>query len=179
MSRVLKLSILLSILVILSLSLVAQESEKKPEYTYKGANWCKMCHRQDNIYSSWQETAHAGAFDVLPEAQRENEQCLSCHATAETARGKLLEGVQCEACHGPGSGYAKQTIMEDREKSIANGLILGDRETCIKCHTDDLPDAGGEPSHDKFAYELMKPKGVHVLGVYTKQADTADVIEAE
>ena len=173
------LPFLLTGLLICCLPLLAQDNSSQQDYKYKGANWCKMCHRQDNIYSSWQETAHAGAYDVLPAEFKDSKQCRACHVTAVTAVGKVLEGVQCEACHGPGSAYSKQAIMEDREASLANGLIIPDRETCVRCHTDQLPPECGEPTHGKFAFELMKPLGTHVLGVYPKPSDSVEVMEEE
>lgn len=173
------LPVLLIGLLFCSLPLIAQDTGARQEYTYKGASWCKMCHRQDNVYSSWQETAHAGAYDALPAEFKDSRQCRECHITAVTAVGKVLEGVQCEACHGPGSAYSKQAIMEDRELSIANGLIIPDRETCVRCHTDQLPPECGEPKHGTFAFELMKPLGTHVLKVSSPQPDSVEVMGEE
>jgi hypothetical protein len=49
------------------------------------------------------------------------------------------EGVTCEVCPGPGSGYRKLNIMQDQAKAVQNGLVLyadaGAIEAhCLKCH---------------------------------------------
>ena len=55
---------------------------------------------------------------------------------------KVEQGVQCETCHGPGSGYKKKAIMKDREKAVANGLLVYENpgaELCINCHNVESP----------------------------------------
>jgi cytochrome c551/c552 len=47
---------------------------------------------------------------------------------------KIAEGVGCEACHGPGSLYRKNTIMKDQKAAIAVGMVIPDEKTCLKCH---------------------------------------------
>lgn len=119
------------------------------EAEYIGAAKCKMCHKVE--FASWEGLAHAKAFDRLkPEEQ--TEECLSCHATG----GKVeLPGVQCEACHGPGSDYKGLKVMKDREASVAAGLVLPDESTCKRCHE--------KAPHDvkPFDFAAMKAKGVH------------------
>jgi hypothetical protein len=68
--------------------------------------------------------------------------CLQCHATNHDA---AMPGVQCEACHGPGSEYKSLSIMKDKEKAIAAGLVLPTQETCNKCHN-------GESHHKKVTF---------------------------
>ena len=153
----------------------AEDDSTAVSPAYKGAPSCKICHKTDQVYPTWEETAHAGAFSSLSEEQRSNETCLECHATGVTAKGKLLEGVQCEACHGPGSAYAKKSIMEDREQAVANGLIIPDQKTCLRCHTDNLPKECGDPLQDNFAYDLMKIKGVHALKINQQLPDSVDI----
>jgi hypothetical protein len=55
------------------------------------------------------------------------------------------EGVNCEACHGPGSDYKKMSTMKDHAQSVAAGLIDYKSEEdikkqCLTCH---------ENAHDK------------------------------
>jgi hypothetical protein len=99
--------------------------------TYIGAQKCKMCHRLQ--YESWAETPHAKATEVAQNAtdRKFEAACLDCHATNKDA---AMAGVQCEACHGPGSEYKSLSIMKDKDKAIAAGLILPTQETCNKCH---------------------------------------------
>jgi nitrate/TMAO reductase-like tetraheme cytochrome c subunit len=97
--------------------------------TYIGAGKCKLCHKVQ--YASWQELKHAGAFDLLPAEEQANPECLSCHATGASAE---LPGVQCEACHGPGSEYNSIKVMKDRDASLSAGLELPGEATCKGCH---------------------------------------------
>lgn len=117
---------------------------------YIGAAKCKMCHKLQ--FESWQTLGHATAFDRLKPEEQGNAECLGCHATNKSAD---LPGVQCEACHGPGSEYKAMQVMKDRDKAIAAGLTIPDEATCKGCHE-------GAP-HDvpAFDYGTMKEKGVH------------------
>ncbi len=144
---------------------MAQEKEAKAEKTveakfeYVGADKCKMCHKKDGIHDSWLATKHATAWEALKPEQQKDEKCVGCHTTGKLADGTILEGVQCEACHGPGSAYKKKSIMEDREKAIANGLLIPNEKTCLGCHNENVPEEFR--SKEKFDYAKMKAKGVH------------------
>ena len=169
-----KLLILLSLcFFVLSFSFVIADETKKAEdkkeakkeeskYEYIGAKKCRMCHKKDETYPTWEKTPHASAMDVLNEEQQKNKECLTCHATGMDKKGNLLGGVQCEACHGPGSEYKSKKIMEDRELAIKNGLLIPNEETCVQCH-----DAEKAPEICKvakeFDFEKMEAKGVHKL----------------
>jgi len=117
---------------------------------YIGAAKCKMCHKTE--YASWETLAHAKAFDRLKGDEASKPECLKCHATGGKAD---LPGVQCEACHGPGSDYKAMNVMKDQAAAIAAGLILPDEKTCLGCHT-------GAPHDQKpFNFAEAKTKGVH------------------
>ena len=143
----------------------AKEDKKADEvkHEYIGAKKCKICHKKDGVHPSWLETKHATAWENLKPEDQKKEECVGCHSTGTTAKGVLLEGVQCEVCHGPGSDYKKKSIMEDREKAMANGLLIPDEKTCLKCHNENVPEEFR--SKEKFDYEKMKAKGVHALAV--------------
>ncbi len=101
--------------------------------TYVGAKKCKMCHKVE--YNSWMNTHHAQATELAKkgaEGRTFGPECLKCHATNAD---ESLPGVQCEACHGPGSAYKKMSVMKDLEKAKANGLKLVGQATCDGCHT--------------------------------------------
>ncbi len=102
------------------------------DHSYEGADKCKMCHKQQ--HASWLETTHAKATEAAKAStERKFEaSCLGCHATNADEN---LPGVQCEACHGPGSDYKKMSIMKDKDMAIANGLVIPTQATCDKCHT--------------------------------------------
>lgn len=140
-------------------------AESQHEYT--GFRVCRMCHSTDGIFKSWQQTAHATAWDSLSDMQKKMDGCRDCHATGLDEEGELLANVQCEACHGPGSDYIKMSIMRVREKAVANGLIIGDEKTCRICHTDSLPPECG--STTEFDYAKMKENGIHALPYNAKE----------
>ena len=92
------------------------------------------------VFHSWETSAHARAWESLPEEERDNPACLRCHTTGfgmprrPDIPDEALRGVQCEACHGPGSHYFTWRVMKDRKKAMKNGLVLPGREVCVKCH---------------------------------------------
>jgi nitrate/TMAO reductase-like tetraheme cytochrome c subunit len=132
-------------LMMLATALVAAQAAD-----YIGASKCKMCHKVQ--YTSWESLSHAKAFDRLTGDEQSNPDCLKCHATGGSAD---MPGVQCEACHGPGSDYKSMKVMKDRDASVAAGLIVPNEDTCKGCHV-------GAPHDQKpFDYATAKEKGVH------------------
>lgn len=117
-------TVLVALVVVFALSASAAP-------TFIGAQKCKMCHKIQ--YESWAQTKHAKATDdAKASTERTFEAaCLSCHATN---KDEALAGVQCEACHGPGSDYKSIQIMKDVEKAKAAGLIIPTQATCDGCH---------------------------------------------
>ena len=128
------------------------------EPVYVGAATCARCHdspTSGHQYSIWWRSAHARAYAALarPEARQiarlsgipedpwTAKMCLGCHATAsDTEEWERMEGfhmedgLQCEACHGPGSEYASAEIMTDRKAAMERGLKMPDERTCMVCH---------------------------------------------
>lgn len=99
--------------------------------SFVGAARCKVCHKLQ--FDSWAATPHAKATDTARGSSRWpfGPECLRCHATN---RDEALPGVQCEACHGPGSNYQSMQIMKDRQKALAAGLVIPTQATCDGCH---------------------------------------------
>lgn len=131
-------------------------------HDYVGFKRCGTCHKKDamgNQVAAWQESKHAKAYETLASEQaleyakkagisdpQTADDCLKCHVTAfgvpESRLGRRFDpkdGVQCEACHGPGKDYRKKKIMKDRDKAVAKGLILQSEEVCTTCHNDESP----------------------------------------
>lgn len=104
------------------------------DHTYVGADKCKMCHKVE--YNSWMETTHAKATEAAKAStdRKFGPDCLKCHATNAD---EAMAGVQCEACHGPGSEYKKMNIMKDQALAVENGLVIPCQATCDGCHTGD------------------------------------------
>jgi cytochrome c553 len=151
------------------LTVLAQEGKKeakgeKAEYDYIGVDKCVLgpCHGKDPAYTTWLETKHATAYDGLTDEQKKDPEYIKYYTTGETKRGELLPGVQCEACHGPGSGYKTMKIMKDRDLAIANGLIMPDSTSCLSCHHADAPEKVAAIAKD-FNYQAKIKTGIHAL----------------
>lgn len=134
----------------------AVSSGKEP--IYLGAQACAHCHdgpQMGHQFSKWRLSAHARAYAALslPQAKEitklsgiteephRAKMCLGCHATASEEEDwehgeefHLEDGLQCEACHGPGSEYAVRDIMKNKARAIANGLKLPAKDDCLICH---------------------------------------------
>ncbi len=139
-------------------SVVAQEAEKKEdakEFGFIGHKKCKICHKTE--HTSWSETVHAKAWEALKPEEQKKAECVGCHSTGKDADGELLTGVQCEACHGPGSEYKSQKIMKDKELSLANGLIEPTKEVCVTCHNEKSPTFKGF----EFEKAVKDVKAIH------------------
>ncbi|HVT19421.1 MAG TPA: multiheme c-type cytochrome [Thermoanaerobaculia bacterium] len=115
--------------------------------------------RQDEYFIWQKKDLHAQAYAVLFDdrsaviARRmrlgpaaESQVCLDCHALAAPARQRqgpleIEDGVSCERCHGPASGWLEGHRSEGwtHQQSVAAGLIdLRDLEVrsavCLSCH---------------------------------------------
>ncbi len=156
-------------------------AEDPPKYKYMGAAQCKMCHQkpeQGEQFKIWSESKHAKAWEDLASDKakeaatkagiqgnpQEAPECLVCHVTAFSEPKECLEkpdkwdpklGVQCESCHGPGSGYWKKETMKDKNAAIAAGLVLPTEEVCKKCHNEK------SPFYQEFKFDEMKAKIAH------------------
>jgi hypothetical protein len=117
--------------------------------------------RQDEIML-WQDPssaagAHSRAYAVLSDprsqviAQRlgigeasSAEMCLGCHATPADARGarfQLADGVGCESCHGPASGWLSShyAVGGTHANNVSRGLVPLENPraraaVCLDCH---------------------------------------------
>jgi nitrate/TMAO reductase-like tetraheme cytochrome c subunit len=137
-------------LIVLAIAAIALSATAAGAADYIGASKCKMCHKLQ--YTSWEGLAHAKAFDVLKGDEQSNAECLKCHATGGSAE---MPGVQCEACHGPGSDYKSMKVMKDPDASAAAGLVLPDEATCKGCHE------GAPHEQPAFDYAEAVKQGVH------------------
>jgi hypothetical protein len=104
---------------------------------FSGEEACAECHEGD--YKIVQAHPHASAMIPLQRKQRYFiPRCFACHVTGYTFEGGYnggnprhpMRGVQCEACHGPGSRHA-----DDPE--IAPPVPRPDRSTCESCHDEE------------------------------------------
>jgi len=141
-----------AVAVLLGLVLPAPCASAEKQGTYRGWTQCSACH--SDISASWQSSRHAKAIESLKKTGQESlPACVKCHVTGYERDGGFIDyeltpemaGVQCEACHGPGSEHAAAPT----EKSMAKNPGA---ELCRQCHT--------ERQDPGFNYE-KKVKEVH------------------
>lgn len=147
-----RIGIIAALFIIMFLVYFLQPVLSDDAARYKGTVFCKSCHSAK--VKGWGETRHAKAFDTLKKTnQQDLPDCIKCHVTGYNEPGGFIDGeltpklagVQCEACHGPGSKHTggKQNIISAPAP-----------DKCRQCHT-----PGQDP---KFNYDEKK-KTVHGL----------------
>jgi hypothetical protein len=99
----------------------------------------------DNVLFSERSARIARNMHLSKKAYQEAA-CLDCHSTnvpAKLVTGHIdpEDGVQCEACHGPSSGWRAEHTQQGwtHEQSVARGMIdlrsVSTRGTlCLSCH---------------------------------------------
>lgn len=103
---------------------------------YIGNRKCRLCHFE--YFKEWAKDPHANAFARLGRMQN-NPYCLKCHTTGYgEPQGFVsekitpeLRGVQCEACHGPGSRHKDNPHDKN---ALPIGRKIDYPTVCIKCH---------------------------------------------
>lgn len=144
------------------------------------------CHAKENTW--WKDDAHKVTVDAFyddPAAYEKiaklagvstdamlkgNQTCMTCHGTIVSGKEsrEVEDGVSCESCHGPGSGYKDPHSEGDIKLGVQRpgyikGLQLGMVElknvdkrgvACVKCHyiTDQKLISAGHPSGANFSY---------------------------
>ncbi|UCD65150.1 MAG: hypothetical protein JSW34_06905 [Candidatus Zixiibacteriota bacterium] len=163
----------LALLAFTAMLATAQEAEKEAKkeatkegkgtaHEFVGADKCKLGPCHPTVHESWLATKHAKAFDLLSDEEKAKPECAgACHITGKLADGTVLEGVQCEACHGPGKDYKSPKIMSKskwkgdpeayKKLAIEAGLIYPTAETCTGCHKEE-----GNPNFKPFDFEKSK-----------------------
>ncbi len=163
------------------------------EAYYVGEAACRRCHHdleQRNQFNLWRMSAHADAYASLamPESKEiakisgvdvdpfESPICLGCHTTAslseEWERDETFyfeDGIQCEMCHGPGSEYMTEEVMQNRELSERAGLEIPDEDFCMICHKEKGSHTAVldvEPFDYEQAMAEIAHKGVEWDGMY-------------
>ena len=110
-------------------------------------------------YTTWiAQDRHARATDVLSNSVSQRmakilgigdpakaPKCLACHSLdvppAAQGRNFANEGVSCEACHGPATGWLGYHVTRDakHEESVKRGMydtkdVVKRTEKCLTCH---------------------------------------------
>ena len=143
-------------------------------FQYLGIKKCRMCHvdqfpsfDESPKANAWEALKVGVGADVKKKAgldpavdYTKDARCLKCHATGfgepggytipdptnkvSVALAASREGIGCESCHGPGSGFFEH--MRDisdknrtyrREELLSAGLRPSAAETCTQCHNAD------------------------------------------
>jgi len=137
------------------------------------------CHTNENNW--WKDDAHHATVDAFyddPSAYEKiaqlagvgagnmfkgSQKCMSCHGTAIAGKEarETADGVSCESCHGPGSGYKDPHSEKPGgyEKALKLGMVElqnvdARANTCTRCHyiTDQKLLAAGHPDGANFNY---------------------------
>ena len=165
----------------------------KPSYSQHqtlGPGSCGLaqnnCHAKENMW--WKDDPHKVTVDAFyddPAAYEKiaklagvptdamlngNQTCMTCHGTIISGKEsrEVEDGVSCESCHGPGSGYKDPHSEGDIKLGVQRpgyikGLQLGMVElknvdkrgvACVRCHyiTDQKLISAGHPSGANFSY---------------------------
>ena len=140
-------------------------AQTRTDRQFVGTTKCAACHF--NQYKTWKSSAHGKAFDILPAKYRRDASCLKCHTTGWGEATTLPEpsavfvtGVNCEACHGPGSEhvrYALRLVEQDLTElaldQLRGAIQRASLERCIDCHQ-----SVAHGSHPGFDRELPPPR---------------------
>jgi len=135
-----------------------REYGNRAGHKYVGVMDCAKCHKGPVMgyqFSRWRLSKHARAYAVLGTPAgyeiaaregvegnpQEDQRCLSCHTVGTDLSAENFQenydpadGVSCEGCHGPGSEYQAEAVMQDRVAARQAGLQLITEETCNACH---------------------------------------------
>jgi predicted CXXCH cytochrome family protein len=101
------------VFVLIVLGLVGAEDSTRAQYDYQGYAACggdPSCH--EGIITSWLNTPHSSAWNVLDASPEKEDWCEICHTTGANDTGHngfdpatdqpdYLMNVSCESCHGP------------------------------------------------------------------------------
>jgi hypothetical protein len=176
--------------LILILILCALTTTAHAQHQTLGPGSCGLtqnnCHAKENTW--WKDDAHKVTVDAFyddPAAYEKiaklagvptdamlkgNQSCMTCHGTIVSGKEsrEAEDGVSCESCHGPGSGYKDPHSEGDLKLGVQRsgyikGLQLGMVElksvdkrgaACVKCHyiTDQKLISAGHPSGANFSY---------------------------
>jgi hypothetical protein len=120
---------------------------------YVGMEVCGRCHRDE--VEQWKTTSHARAWQTLVEKRKDaTPDCIPCHVLGYSKAGGFvssaatpkLVNVQCEACHGMGTGH----------EAFAMKPAHITEQVCVTCHT-----SSNSPTFDFAIYEP------HILHKFT------------
>jgi Cytochrome c554 and c-prime len=125
-----------------------------PTPNYAGSQVCIECHGA--VHSTWILTAHAQAFTnslFVTQGGQTNASCLICHTVGyglptgfvSALQTPLLEGVQCESCHGSAANHA----ANPGDPTVIPRVELA-AQVCGGCHNAQFVSAQVAYEHPSF-----------------------------
>jgi hypothetical protein len=156
---------------------------KQQDAAYVGMTTCRDCHA--NIHDQYVGEQPMGIVDpatYYSDQRHTTANCAGCHTTGigQPTGGVIggstphLDGIGCEACHGPGSKHIVAGSVAERHETITR---VPPDKTCIDCHggrrsTPDgyRPGALDEPFTPVTAEEYSSTKPNSVRGPHQASA---------
>jgi len=145
---------------------------------YAGSQNCAFCH--ESTYITQTNTPHAQAFAALQRIHQDtNPTCLPCHTVGfglptgftNALQSSLLEGVQCENCHGPAGNHASNSAFTPWVPRVEMAA-----QVCGGCHSAELTPASVVAHHPLgFGFEdwSASPHGAVVPDALASMASSA------
>lgn len=124
---------------------------------YVGEAVCRGCHMGQAKWADGDK--HHQAWPTLVKVRKTQDlDCVPCHVTGWRAPGgsafsnlKRFSGVQCEACHGPGSAHIASATKTGPKSGIVRRPTAA---TCGVCHT---PEHSPRFSFRDYVPRLIRP----------------------
>jgi predicted CXXCH cytochrome family protein len=117
----------------------AEEAGTRAGEKYVGSDECEICHSAS--YDGWNSTRHPIAWDTLNNSSSKIEACEACHVTGYDLASQdgfdpttdlpvAMQGIQCEACHGPGEAHivSGTSPMEVSLSAVVCGAVCHQEE---------------------------------------------------
>ena len=148
--------------VFYQLGALADETGTRSPADYVGSDSCETCHAPS--YAGWSATHHPDAWVTLNMSPLKVEACEKCHVTGhgDVAHGGFdptndspvsRRGIQCEACHGPGSDHVTTEDPADIQMSYS-AAVCG-----AICHQEEHHPYFEEWNQSGHSMSLMSLKG--------------------
>jgi len=125
---------------------------------YMGKDSCVECHEKE--FKHWQTTKHAQAHKSERAKKSEAEKVFRYNTGPDSLEGYAkngLEGVQCEACHGPGERHIKNPEGKGQDLIVGLGKECPScvvEQICRQCHSvNDDPDFEFEKEFEKIRHK--------------------------